>query len=336
MLVLTGCSFFDDVLDNSSSTEGCSGSSRFSANDVTCGKSAASLSAVLKSNGTSTSYDFGSVETYARSTVTIELSNSGSTAATSISGDGLDAPYYYYGGSYPGTNGTCGSTLAAGGTCTVVLSYVPTTVATHTDTAVFSYYDGENDKTVSFSLTGTGSGCASTEVNQSQTDTGNGVGDVFSVSSASSGYEGAVWVAQSFYMATGEKIGGATFKFQYIHNNSYDVAAEDPYVEIQANCSGYPCGTALITSDTQEAPSALSDVYFTFSTTYTTTSSTTYWAVLKLPISTSLYVDQIHVLHDNGTNGSNYSDGRQDYRTGASWSGNSNRDYYFKIYTCVD
>ena len=51
-----------------------------------------------------------------------------------MNGSGLSAPFSYKGGTYPGTGGTCAATLAAAGTCTVVVTYAPVTVAGTFDT----------------------------------------------------------------------------------------------------------------------------------------------------------------------------------------------------------
>lgn len=52
----------------------------------------------------------------------------------SVAGERPQAPFAYKGGNYPGTGGTCGSTLAAYSTCTVVLSYNPSSYSTTAQT----------------------------------------------------------------------------------------------------------------------------------------------------------------------------------------------------------
>src|SRR5437868_5741285 len=59
-----------------------------------------------------------------------------------MGGAGLAAPFTFKGGTYPGTGGTCIATLAAAGTCTVVVTYSPTTTGAHTDTIDITYNDG--------------------------------------------------------------------------------------------------------------------------------------------------------------------------------------------------
>src|SRR6266404_2250921 len=73
-----------------------------------------------------------------------------------MAGAGVAAPFTFKGGTYPGTGGTCSASLAAAGTCTVVVTYSPVTIAIHTNTVVISYNDGVAAQTSSRPLQGTG------------------------------------------------------------------------------------------------------------------------------------------------------------------------------------
>ncbi len=101
-------------------------------------------------------FDFGTraVGAIVSKTFTVTYA-SGGVPATSLNGSGLATNYVFRGGSYPGTGGTCGATLAAG-TCTIVIEFRPQTVATHDATMVFSYFDGAFPQTVSRNVTGVG------------------------------------------------------------------------------------------------------------------------------------------------------------------------------------
>ena len=67
----------------------------------------------------------------------------------------MAAPYAFQGGSYPGTGGTCGATIAVGN-CTIVVTYTPTSSGTHNDGVQLNYNDGYEDTTVSRDIAGVG------------------------------------------------------------------------------------------------------------------------------------------------------------------------------------
>ncbi len=79
-------------------------------------------------------YDYGTNATGSTADHTFTVGNTGGIAAASITGSGLAAPFSFKGGSYPGTGGSCGTTLAAAANCTIIVTYAPTVVGTQTDT----------------------------------------------------------------------------------------------------------------------------------------------------------------------------------------------------------
>ncbi len=101
------------------------------------------------------SYDFASHVLNSSTDKTFTVTNSGDVSATVVSGIGLSAPFLFKGGSYPGTAGTCGATIAVGN-CTIVVTYTPTTVAVHGDTIQLDYTDGAAAQTATRAITGTG------------------------------------------------------------------------------------------------------------------------------------------------------------------------------------
>ena len=102
-------------------------------------------------------YDYGVVALMASSTKSFTLTNSGGWIANSLADAGsLAAPYNYLGGTYPGTGGTCGATLAAAATCTVVVEFAPTVGGPATDTLDINYDDGQAPQVASRDLTGIG------------------------------------------------------------------------------------------------------------------------------------------------------------------------------------
>ena len=70
--------------------------------------------------------------------------------------DFLVVMFDFKGGTYPGTGGTCGTTLPSGASCTFVITYVPTTTGMHTDSAEINYDDGVGANIVVLNLQGTG------------------------------------------------------------------------------------------------------------------------------------------------------------------------------------
>lgn len=77
----------------------------------------------------------------------------------------LDAPYSFKGGTFPGTGGTCNATLEAGLSCTIVVSYYPTSTTSNdstTDSFKLSYDDGDGAGTANQTYTFTVSGTSQT------------------------------------------------------------------------------------------------------------------------------------------------------------------------------
>src|SRR6185369_16876442 len=70
-------------------------------------------------------YGFGTRATGSTTTHTFTVTNGGGVTATGISAGALAAPLSYSGGAFPG-GGTCGTSLAAGATCTFVVAFAPT------------------------------------------------------------------------------------------------------------------------------------------------------------------------------------------------------------------
>gem|GEM_PF-2490722 len=109
--------------------------------------------AVLTFAVTST-HDFGSVNVGGSAEVTVIMNKSGMANATSITEIGLAAPFTFKGGAYPGTGGTCTTTISS--SCSIVLLYTPTAAAVHNDAVQIQYNNGAILQSVSRNLTGTG------------------------------------------------------------------------------------------------------------------------------------------------------------------------------------
>jgi hypothetical protein len=72
-------------------------------------------------------YDFGPVTTGSVAQQTFTIFNTGAIGASGLGSSGaLGAPFAFKGGGFPGTGGSCTATLAAGFSCTVVVTFSPT------------------------------------------------------------------------------------------------------------------------------------------------------------------------------------------------------------------
>ncbi len=117
------------------------------------------IAPALLSFSPATAYDYGSHATGSPNDATFTIAYSGTTAATSLSPIALSAPYAYKGGTYPGTGGTCSTTLSSG-SCTIVVTYTPNSASVHNSTVSINYFNGASTQTVSKNLTGTGQALA--------------------------------------------------------------------------------------------------------------------------------------------------------------------------------
>jgi hypothetical protein len=101
-------------------------------------------------------YDFGNVTTGSQAPKTFTLTNSGGATATSISGASFGVGQFLFsGGSYPG-GGTCTTSLAAGGSCTIGISFSPNSAMVYNDNLTVNYYSGISSTNTSRAVTGTG------------------------------------------------------------------------------------------------------------------------------------------------------------------------------------
>ncbi len=76
-------------------------------------------------------------------TQTVVLENRGGSPATTIESLPIPGAFSFPGG-FPGTDGTCGSSLDPGSSCTVVIRFAPSIVGRTQSTVSIAYYDGIN------------------------------------------------------------------------------------------------------------------------------------------------------------------------------------------------
>jgi hypothetical protein len=86
--------------------------------------------------------------------LSLTLRNVGGAPATSISSVSPSAVFRYKGNTFPGTGGTCGTTLGVGAQCTLVLVFAPTATGSHSATVVVNYHNGNSATSVSAVLSG--------------------------------------------------------------------------------------------------------------------------------------------------------------------------------------
>lgn len=103
---------------------------------------------------------------------TITIYNNGESPATNIQILGMSAPFDYQGGAYPGTSGTCGSSIPAHGSCTIVLEFSPLTGGSHNNTITLWYDRGDEMVSSTMYIDGTA-------VPQGELDTGFATSGIF-------------------------------------------------------------------------------------------------------------------------------------------------------------
>lgn len=114
--------------------------------------------------------EFDTVSVMGSSTKTLIVTNSGETPAEQLSIAGLQPPFDYEGGSFPGTTGTCGSIVPARSSCTIVFEFKPTVGTTHSTSLEIGYYKGS--QWVSFTLHFTGKSVPQGELDNTFNSTG--------------------------------------------------------------------------------------------------------------------------------------------------------------------
>ncbi|MBK8480370.1 MAG: choice-of-anchor D domain-containing protein [Proteobacteria bacterium] len=100
--------------------------------------------------------EFGARATGSVSEATLTVTNSGASAATSLSAAALAGPFSFKGGAYPGTGGTCAEALAPGSGCLLVVAFAPTSVGLGSASLVIDYNDGAAAGRAERALSGTG------------------------------------------------------------------------------------------------------------------------------------------------------------------------------------
>ena len=141
----------------------------------------AAAPALLSLTPAGATYDFGTVAQNASVDETFTVMNGGGVAATSIQAVAPSSPFSFKGGSYPGTTGTCGSQLSSLSSCTVVVTFHPTSSGAATGSSFsLQYSDGATSHSTGKSLAGAATALAHLAFSEASWDYGtlavNGTG----------------------------------------------------------------------------------------------------------------------------------------------------------------
>jgi hypothetical protein len=102
-------------------------------------------------------FDFGQVQVGWAVDRIFWIENAGEVDATSMSGGFGSSSFSFKNGSYPGTGGTCGTTLGSTQMCSVVVTFAPYSTGSESNFVGLEYNNGaRNHEWVSCQLTGSG------------------------------------------------------------------------------------------------------------------------------------------------------------------------------------
>ncbi|MEZ4743155.1 MAG: choice-of-anchor D domain-containing protein [Bdellovibrionota bacterium] len=109
--------------------------------------------------GSTKELDFGTRSVNLEVYASLAIKNNGATTATDIKVNGLSQQFYFLGtneeaGTFPGKEGTCTSTLAAGGRCLITIAYKATTKGSYEQKITVTYNDGIDNGNDTFTLKG--------------------------------------------------------------------------------------------------------------------------------------------------------------------------------------
>jgi N-acetylneuraminic acid mutarotase len=101
-------------------------------------------------------FNYGDLPLNSSADKVLVLNNGGGIAATSVSASTLSSGFRYKGGTFPGTGGTCSTSLAGYASCLMVVTFAPTVPIQYRTTLSLTYNDGITTQTVARLLLGTG------------------------------------------------------------------------------------------------------------------------------------------------------------------------------------
>ena len=100
--------------------------------------------------------NFGNIKVSESISLQIQIHNNGQEQANSISVSGLEDDFEILDGSFPGTGGTCSSSLAPNASCNIVINYSPTAVENDNLSIALNYQNNNGPQSISLNLSGEG------------------------------------------------------------------------------------------------------------------------------------------------------------------------------------
>lgn len=114
------------------------------------------LAQAIISISESNPYDFGTTTVGGSITKVFTLTNAGSVSGINLAGS-FTSVFNFLNGTFPGTGGTCTSTLASASSCTIVVNFQPALAMTYSGYLTLNYYDGLRTQSEKKELSGKGS-----------------------------------------------------------------------------------------------------------------------------------------------------------------------------------
>jgi hypothetical protein len=285
---------------------------------------------ILHSSKTLASYSFGQMDFAAKETLQLTLKNTGESTgqmeAVTVADEQGTAitSLNYAGGSFPGTNGTCQTSISGGSECTIVLEYTaptgqPYSSAKQTGKLTLTYNNSKGTDTASINFSATYRRCAGGSektVEQANIDTGS----ASTINSA------------DFIAAQSVQFSSSTFIKKITLSQAKYSGVTLSHVKLYVFNGGSPVGS-LIQSEQFADPGlvASSRQYFT----YTLTTPVTVAANTTYVVGVSYVAPSGNVTTDKDTNDT-YANGNYLYSNngGSTWTSVSGQDLTFSIETC--
>lgn len=88
------------------------------------------------------------------SQININISNTGGESISSLQFAGLNTVFHFEGGSFPGTGGSCSTSLSAGSSCRVVISFSPTSLGANNLNFQIQFFDSVSSQSINVQLNG--------------------------------------------------------------------------------------------------------------------------------------------------------------------------------------
>lgn len=104
------------------------------------------------------SVNFNSVVTGSSLSLTVKIRNTGAVPANSLIFSGLNSPFSFKGGIFPGEGGTCLPVIPGSSECNIVLSFSPTGAGTFDGNLTIGYNDSKAERSATLAMRGYGTG----------------------------------------------------------------------------------------------------------------------------------------------------------------------------------